>query len=312
MLTVILPVYNAEAFICEAIESILNQTYSNFLLWIIDDGSSDSSVNLANKYLKDPRVTVTLHKENRGKLAVINEALEMVKTKYFTVHDADDVSHLARFEKQIHILENTPNVMCGTSFDSIDENGIVISETIQSADLKEIRKNIFSRAQFHGPTMIVQTDILTKVGGFYRIMKMGEDIDFSMRVVEKFPASNTTEILYSYRINPNSMTKSSTHDLLSKIVDRKLIYAFAEERKKGGKDSLMKNDLTQIEKFRNEARNDYYHYIDKNVNEYAGYLMHYDLKRNAFLNAFNTWKNHPKNMKLLRIVLYTLKKLITK
>ncbi len=312
LLTVILPVYNAKPFLKGAIESILNQSFKSFELWLVDDGSSDGSVDIIAQYENHPLVKTILHKTNRGKLAIVTELLASISSKYFTVHDADDLSVKDRFEKQISLMELKEYVMTGTSYNSIDVSGNTLSEHIQSDDISEIRKRMVDKAQFHGPTMIIRTDVLEMVGGFYRIMKMGEDIDFSMRIVEKYPAINLTEILYQYRINPDSMTKSSSYDLLGKLIDRKLIFEFAKERKERGKDSLMENNLSQIEIFKLEAKNEFLRNKGKFVEEYVAYLLHYNLIKNALRFCIRMSLQFPLDFGVHRRTLYVIKRMITK
>jgi glycosyltransferase involved in cell wall biosynthesis len=312
VLTAILPVYNADEFLEEAIRSILSQTFQDFKLWIIDDGSSDDSKKIILEYSDHPKVRIDLFDENRGKLAVITEALQAVRTKYFTVHDADDYSYPDRFEQQIALLESNDYGMVGASYISVDEMGREVSRHIMDNDFNRISLNIMTEAQFHGPTMMVRTSILAEVSGFYRIMKMGEDIDFSMRVVEKYSAVNTENILYAYRINPRSMTKSASHDLIGKLIDRHLIYAFARERSLHGADSLMRQDWSQIERLKNEAREDFEKNKPRFINEYVGYLLHYKLFNNAFNFCLKMSLKNPLNLGVHRIMLYVLKMILKK
>jgi len=96
----IMPCYNAKETLAQAIESVINQRYINWRLIIVDDASTDNSVKIAKKYLKDSRVTLLQNKTNRGCYYSRNRALHYVKDKewdWFTVHDSDDTSHPDRF-----------------------------------------------------------------------------------------------------------------------------------------------------------------------------------------------------------------------
>lgn len=308
LLSVILPAYNVEKYIGQCLDSILAQTFVDFELIIADDGSNDKTRKIIDTY-KDPRIIISHNSANLGKIKTVNSLLPAIQGKYFTVHDSDDISKPTRFEKQIKLLETSEYVMCGTSFETIDIAENYITTHIQPSDLERIKIDIMDQSQFHGPTMIVKSDILTKVGGFYRIMKYGEDIDFSMRVIEKYSATNLKEVLYSYRSNPTSITKNSKHDLLQKFIDRKLIYTLAQERcnREDGKDSLMRNDFKEIDRIKNEVEQDLNTNIVSYVDEYAAYLLHYDLHSTAFLFVLRQWLKHPKKLGILRIALFIIK-----
>ena len=106
LVSVILPVYNAQKYLEEAIESIINQTYTNFEFIIIDDGSGDNSLNIINKYQKQDSRILVITRENKGLVYTLNEGINQAKGKYIARMDADDISLSNRFEKQIELLEN--------------------------------------------------------------------------------------------------------------------------------------------------------------------------------------------------------------
>ena len=312
ILSVILPVYNAEQYLEEAIESILNQSYSNFELLVADDASVDKSLSIIKKYSRlDSRLILFRNRKNLGKIAIVNRLSKLARGKYLTIHDADDYSAQSRFEKQIKFLEeNSQFVMCGTSFITINERGEEFACNKTCSDYSIIKEKIRSQSQFHGPTMVFKSDAPDKIGGLFRIMKMGEDVDFSMRLVENFPAVNLPECLYYYRINSNSLTKSSIHDLQEKIIDRHLIYFFAEERRSRGSDSLMENAYEVVEEQRKVARLKYIQNKNHYLEEYVSYLLFYHLKIVAlkFL-IFQTLRSSPSIYKL-RLIFYVLKKMV--
>src|SRR5882672_2791678 len=130
-LTIIMPVYNASAFIREAVESILHQTFQDFELWIVDDASSDNSLAIARSLqdLAGSRIKIFTNSVNQGRVRIVNNLVKEISSPYFTVTDADDISHPQRLEKQIRFLESHPDyVMCGTSHWAVDENGFLVRE----------------------------------------------------------------------------------------------------------------------------------------------------------------------------------------
>jgi glycosyltransferase involved in cell wall biosynthesis len=126
-ISVVMSVYNAEHYLKDAIESVLQQTYGNFEFIIINDGSSDGSLKIIQDYkLKDHRI-VLINRENRGLIASLNEGLSIAKGKYIARMDADDICIPSRLEKQLIFLENNPEFgVVGSRAVSIDGDGKVI------------------------------------------------------------------------------------------------------------------------------------------------------------------------------------------
>ncbi|TXJ00169.1 MAG: glycosyltransferase family 2 protein [Neisseriales bacterium] len=116
IISVVMPVYNAEKYITEAVESILNQTYSDFEFIIIDDCSTDSSYQILQKYAeKDKRIRIFRNDTNRKQAYTKNFAIKLAKGKFIAFMDADDISLPARFTKQVTFMESHPDIgVCGT------------------------------------------------------------------------------------------------------------------------------------------------------------------------------------------------------
>ncbi|MFM7856975.1 MAG: glycosyltransferase family 2 protein, partial [Flammeovirgaceae bacterium] len=100
-LTIVMPVYNAAPFVHEAVESILSQTFQDFELWIIDDASTDDSLAILMSF-KDLRIKLRKNPTHLGRLVTVNAVVPDIVSPYFTITDADDVSHPKRLEKQIN------------------------------------------------------------------------------------------------------------------------------------------------------------------------------------------------------------------
>ena len=103
LVSVVLPVYNAEEYISEALKSILNQTYDNLEVVVVNDGSTDHSLHVIRS-LADKRVKI-ISRENRGLVASLNEGIDAASGDYIARMDADDISHPERISKQIRLLE---------------------------------------------------------------------------------------------------------------------------------------------------------------------------------------------------------------
>ena len=107
-----IPFYNAEKYLDYAIRSVLNQTYTNWKMTLIDDGSTDSSLALARKYTSDTRVKVISDGRNKGLVYRLNELVKLSDCKYFVRMDADDIMHPQRLEKQLRYLEEIGRASC--------------------------------------------------------------------------------------------------------------------------------------------------------------------------------------------------------
>lgn len=116
LISVVMPAYNAEKYIAESIESILNQTFKNFELIILNDNSSDKTKDIVLSYAQnDNRIVYVEKQSNHGPATLRNEGISLAKGSFFALNDADDLSESTRFEKQIAVFNNHPNVaVCGS------------------------------------------------------------------------------------------------------------------------------------------------------------------------------------------------------
>ncbi len=120
-ISVIMPAYNAENYISDAIESILEQSYSNFEFIIINDGSTDSTLDIIRKYQREDSRIVLISRENKGLPSSLNEGLNLSKGTYIARMDADDISYKFRLERQLEFIEKEHLQLCGCHYDRIDE-----------------------------------------------------------------------------------------------------------------------------------------------------------------------------------------------
>lgn len=124
MITIGIPFFNDESYLDMAIRSVINQTYQDWVLLLVDDGSSDGSLGIAKKYAeKDSRISVISDGENKKLPYRLNQIAQLTKTPYLARMDADDIMHPERIEKQLGILESNQEIdVLGTNAYSIDSN----------------------------------------------------------------------------------------------------------------------------------------------------------------------------------------------
>ena len=204
-----MPAYNTALYISEAIESLLNQTFRDFELWILNDGSQDDTSDMARSF-HDSRMRIFDLEQNIGRVAIVNQFITKVQTEFVTVTDADDISAPARLQKQIDLLDGDKDlVMCGTSYHAINESGFVILTANISSDWTEIKKDITEKSMFHGPTTVMRTSAIAGMGEFYRhyFSDHHADADLCARLTDVGKSTNISEALYLYRIVPDSVSR---------------------------------------------------------------------------------------------------------
>ena len=184
MLSVLMSVYNGEAYLRQAIDSILNQTYQDFEFIIVNDGSTDSSRDIILSY-KDPRIRMIDNQHNMGLTKSLNRGLEKAKGKFIARMDADDISLPDRFSTQINIMQASKNVdICGAAMQIIDGNGNIIGrmgpKNIVDSDLPaSILDN--STCLLH-PTIMMKRSALEEVGGYNPDIRYAQDFDLWARM----------------------------------------------------------------------------------------------------------------------------------
>lgn len=206
LVTVITCVYNAGEFLRPAILSILGQTYKNLDIIIIDDGSTDGCFSSINDLLDDNRVRV-YHQANATRPVALNRALNYARGEFYAVHDADDISHPSRIEKQVNVLIDRPHlaaVFCGNE---LILNGRSIAPTFASKDEDECRREIDAfRMPAHDPTGMFRMSLVGDIR--YDVsMQFVEAFDYILRIGEQHRLMVLGECLYGYRILPNSVTR---------------------------------------------------------------------------------------------------------
>ena len=203
-ISVILPAYNSEKYIAEAIESILNQSYKDFELIILNDGSTDKTPEIIQKYADtDKRITFVNNTENRGLIAVLNQGLDMARGEYIARMDSDDISLPERFDKQVKYLDNNPDVgVLGTKihgFGAIDAAGIQIP-VVTAIDM--LNQNYIAH-----PSVMMRKSLFDKYNLRYNPdYKHCEDMELWSRMIFLTKFHNIMETLLMYRITGTNIS----------------------------------------------------------------------------------------------------------
>lgn len=215
-------VYNAEANVAAAIESILAQTYANFEFVIIDDGSTDGS-RAAIEQFDDPRIRL-ISRPNKGLPESLNEGIALARGRYVARQDADDSSLPTRLEREVELLERNPDVgMVGTNYMIVDEDGALLTTTsvfIHPDDLAVAQ--ILSNQFGHG-TVMMRKSLVVDVGGYDPSAGVVEDYDLWLRIARVSKLANIPEPLYRWRRSSGSLSmadRQSSIDLTFALRDR--------------------------------------------------------------------------------------------
>ena len=212
IISVIMPVYNAEKYLDEAIQSILDQTYKDFEFIIINDGSTDKSLEIIEKYKNQDHRIVLINRENKGLVESLNEGIEKAKGKYIARMDADDISLPTRFEKQIELMENENLDICGSHFFIVDEHSRYLSARVVSCRI-DFNYMILSRSvPFAHGSVMMRKDFLIEHELVYgkTIYNKAEDYALWVEFANNFAKiSNVDEFLFKYRHLDNSLSKQN-------------------------------------------------------------------------------------------------------
>lgn len=211
--SVLMTVYNSEKYLGTAIQSVLNQTFADFELIILDDCSADSSWGIVQRYAsKDKRIVAIRNEKNLGGCENLNKGLRLIKGIYMARHDNDDWSFPDRLEKQFNYMETHPEVgIVGGAIEIIDTDGKRIGRRKYNLSDADIRKKIFRYSPFAHPLVMMRKSVLDLVGCFYDVSVAPADdyeLWFRMGKVAKF--ANIPDALLKYRVVPGSITLSST------------------------------------------------------------------------------------------------------
>ncbi len=208
-ISVIFPAYNAEKYISEAIESILSQTFHDFELIIVDDGSTDNTRSIIEKFSKkDSRIRPLFNEKNLGVVESLNRAIDISKGKYIARMDHDDISLPERLATQIRFFEEHPEIAAvGSNVILIDDKGDTIGIRRLPETPEEIGKFLVLGNQLVHPTVMLRREVFGVVGKYKKVLH-AEDYHLWIEMVKKGLKLYNIQIpLMKYRmIDPHKVT----------------------------------------------------------------------------------------------------------
>lgn len=219
LVSVVLPVYNGVFCLKEAIQSILNQTYSHFEIIVIDDGSTDNSADIARAFT-DMRIRLFSQK-NQGLAATLNKGIALAEGAYVARQDQDDVSLPNRFSRQIEFLNDNPDYgMVGTWASIWDGKKPTDRAHRHPTDDFTLKFSLLFDNPFVHSSMMIRKAVLEEVGGYCtdENRQPPEDYELWSRIARKFKVANIPEILHVYRETPQSMSRNGDSPFLKHLL----------------------------------------------------------------------------------------------
>ncbi|MDB5298873.1 MAG: glycosyl transferase family 2 [Phycisphaerales bacterium] len=206
--SVVMPVYNAQRYLASAVDSVLAQTFGDFELIVVDDGSKDDSLTILRQFeSRDPRVRV-LSRPNTGIVGALNDGLKLARGEFVARMDADDLCLPERFARQVAYLRTRPEcVLVGSQVLLIDPDDAPIC---LKSDTKYTHEEIDHWHLNRGwpvvhPSIMMRRDAVEKIGGYREEYKWLEDTDLFLRLAEVGKLANLPDTLLRYRLHFQSI-----------------------------------------------------------------------------------------------------------
>lgn len=206
-----MPVHNGARYLKQAIESVLDQSFSDFELIVIDDGSTDNSLEIIRSFSKsDPRINIVKNEKNLGIQKSLNIGIKKARGDFIARIDHDDIwCDRNKLQKQVDFLEqNSSYALVGTAAIFINASGHEIGRAkYQSAD-ENIRKRILLANQFAHPSVLIKKEALEKVGLYSEEKKYKhiEDYELWLRLGKKYKLANLHDYCLKYRVNAEGIS----------------------------------------------------------------------------------------------------------
>lgn len=206
--SVIIPTYNRATYIREAIDSILVQTYDDYEVIVVDDGSTDGTRVALQPWIDDGTIQY-IYQENRGESAARNHGIRLARGKYTAFLDSDDLFLPTKFEKQVAYLDQNPeSAFVQSWYAKFDDAG----NNLGYRDTSKLNGNVYPGILLDWsvllavPSVVVRTEVLEDVGGFDEAIHWGPDLDLWRRITQKYSIGVVPEVLCKIRVHPGNIS----------------------------------------------------------------------------------------------------------
>lgn len=228
--TVLLSVYNGEDYIKNAIISVLEQTYTDFDLLLMDDGSTDKSAEIIHSF-EDDRIKYIKNEQNMGLTKTLNKGLNLIEGEYIIRMDSDDICYPERFEKQIKYMdENKHLVVSGSNVRQFSATGWDYKTNVNTKP-EEIRTELLFNCPLKHPSVIMRNSIIKKENYQYSTEHIAtEDFGLWRKISEKYDLGNLKNVLMDYRIHDQGISVQANKKRESRDKAHILIYKESFDR----------------------------------------------------------------------------------
>lgn len=206
LVSVVIPIHNAQKYLTQAIDSITSQTLKDFELILVNDASTDRTAQILNNYKKrDKRIRVVNNKNNLQMAKSLNLAINLAKSDLIARMDQDDISLPNRLKTQYEFMKENPKVaIVGNDIIIIDENGKTTGKRTYPTSSKDLKAILFRYSAFAHPTVMFRKSIFQEVGEYDSKRHPCEDIDLWFRLGKRYKFASIPDFLFKYRISLSS------------------------------------------------------------------------------------------------------------
>ncbi|MDX2148545.1 MAG: glycosyltransferase [Planctomycetota bacterium] len=222
LVSVIICTYNGGAYLIDAVRSVVDQTHKALEIIVVDDGSTDGSVDALRSAISDPRLRI-LSQAQKGKAAALNHALSVMQGEFFAIQDADDLSAPNRIQIQVRAMHDNPDlaaVFCGHELILEDRR---LAPRFRLKTRAQCLADITAfRMPAHDPTVLYRWSMVRDLA-YDEELRIGQGYDYILRVGERSPMLVLGQCLYSYRVHKQSVTRkapSQRHAFVQKVVSK--------------------------------------------------------------------------------------------
>lgn len=200
--SIILPVFNAEKYLKESIDSCLSQSFTDFELIAVNDASTDNSLQILNQFNnRDSRVKVITVEKQESLGNVLNIGIKIAQGKYIARMDADDIMAFDRLKKQVEFLEtHTDHVLVGGQIEIINEESEIVRTRKYPEEDTQLRKNLFIFQPFVHPAIMMRRESLIKANMYPENLKKVEDVKLMFKLSKIGKFANLNSVVLRYRV----------------------------------------------------------------------------------------------------------------
>ena len=218
--SVLMSVFNGDRYLQQAIDSILNQSYTNFEFVIVDDGSSQATKEILAAQ-KDQRILMITNPSNIGLTKSLNLGLAKCRGEYIARMDSDDISHFHRLEKQVTFLDQNPEIaVIGTQIRVVDHAGNILNYSHISRGTTPLScrwQHLFDSPVAHPSAMFRREIVFNKLGGYDETFATSQDYELWSRVIKSHEIANLEEVLLDFRSHSGSVSKQYSRENVIKV-----------------------------------------------------------------------------------------------